>query len=62
MSVPRRFEEEILYYWTGWMEHFSVYQAIMGCGGGLAVRLESLLRFWTVAIRRNSSLAPPAKV
>ena len=33
-------------------------QAIMGCGGGLAVRLASLFRFWTVAVRRNSSLAP----
>ena len=33
-------------------------QAIMGRGGDLVVCLAKRLRFWTVAVSRNSSLAP----
>ncbi len=35
-----------------------VLQRIMVSGGGLAVCAASLLRFWTVAVSKNSSRAP----
>ena len=35
-SIPPQFAEAVLGYWTGWMRLFSIYQAIMGCGGSPA--------------------------
>ena len=35
-----------------------ISQAIIGCGGGMAASLTNRLRFCTVAVSRNSSLAP----
>ncbi len=57
-SFPPLFAEAVLHYWPGWVGFCGICQAIMGCGGGLAVCAANLFRFWTVAVRRNSSRAP----
>ena len=52
--MPRR----VLSFWPVVSWFWRMDQAIIGLGGGLETSLASRLRFCTVAVSRNSSLAP----